>query len=326
MNIETGEWWVCDYEITEIAPDIEQFHLGHLKVISTKKDSPVRFYNPLTYEGGVEYEGIGKKPYQPKTAGIDGRQPHIELARLDTANIDDILKFTSTYGLLGLWGVGKALNGLEGSDHSRTCSLSLIESFSPGGTIGYGDHFEPLDSFIAATRKFQSAYAIMQVIRDKHQGGNNIGLWSEFKSIADPYIEAISPRISRDMETGLPKIIWDFKSLINVCYYRLIQDATGGMLRNCGLEKCKLPFLAKNHDDNYCSKECRHKGTMAKLANRRIKGDLRDMEERGEIDKSLRWEAGKKAQELYDNGVRNYEELSEIINSLIEQEKSKEDK
>jgi len=313
MDIENGYWWVCDYEIKEITPDIEKFHLGPLRVISAKKDSPVRFYNPFIYKEKIEHEVIGKKSYQPQKADGEEWPPHMALARLDTTNKNAIQEFASTYGPLGLWFTDKPLNQLEFSDyHRRTCSQTLIDSIDRddlehGG--GYRKFFEPLDSFIATAQKYQSAYDYLMAIKEKKKGRHEFEIWSNFKQIAEPYLQEIKPHVGRDTNTGLPTIVWDFKNLINCCYFRLIQDIQGNIPKRCGRKRCNRPFLAKNIEENYCSKECYRMGNMANLSIRRIKNELRDMEKRGEIDKPMRWLAGSEAQELYNDGLRDYEEL-----------------
>lgn len=327
MDLKTGKWFVCDYEIKEITPDTEKYHLGTIKVISSKEGSRMRFYEPLTFGGDIEYEGFGKKPYQPEKADGAEWPPHLALARLDTTSINSILSFVSTYGLLGLWLIRDKsffLKWDNGDYHARSCDYASKIACNIGENKATLNFLEPLSAFITVANEFKSAVQLLIAMKRKQPEKYDGELWHNFSQIVEPYLKQIHPIIARDTTTGLPTTAWNFINLINYCYFRLLQDIQGGTFRPCKFNKCNRPFLAKNAEDTYCSKECRHKGTMANLAIRRVKNDLRDMESTSQINKSLRWDAGKEAQKLYDRGLRDYEELLQKVSVFIEQEKSKE--
>ncbi len=306
MEAETGKWCAYDYEIIEIEDNNKP-----VKIIVAKDTSYERVYNPLTLGSNVEYEGYGKTPYQPKESDIGNYPPHIELARLDINNENEILKFTSNFGVLGLEGRYHDCN-YDNKTYKRVKNL-----FRPNRKYlykGLRHRFEFLADFKYAVERYQKAFAILRTIQEKKT--KDIDLFSEFSEISQPYLDVIYPLT--DMDTiGLPKIIWFFPGLINSCYFRLIQEAQGNRLALCSFKKCRRPFLAKTIDDNYCSVECRHKGTMANLSIRKVKNEIRDMENKEEISKELRWAAGRKAQELYDDGLRDYETLLVETKSFI---------
>ncbi len=140
MNIETGKWFAYDYEIIEL-PD----NNGPVKVIVAMDSPRERIYDPLTLESNVKYEGYGKIPYQPKEPSIGNYQPHIELARLDLSNENEILKFTYEFGLLGLW-LNSDFNRVYNEEAYKRLQKSLIPS-RKYLLNGYRVHFEFLADF-----------------------------------------------------------------------------------------------------------------------------------------------------------------------------------
>ncbi len=323
MEIEAGKWFVCNYEIREITLPGQSVTY---EVIVAEENSPVKMYNPLLFEVDTRYKD-GKKSHQPKRADMSNseekirRTPEIELARLDVANIDEIKKFTSTYGLLGLW---PETNNYLIYEKQTYKDLQNILRYRQDNDNTYRIHFELLRDFIRTAEVYKKAFFISKEIRDNKPGTDVHKLYSDFHVIANPYIEKIYPRIDCDIISGLPKIIWLFPGLINYCFFKLIQSIQGNRLKTCDFKKCNKPFLAINKEDNYCSEECRHKATMANLSIRKVKAGLRDMEKSGEISKEIRWTVGKKVQKLYDDGLKDYEKLFKKTIKLINDEKKEE--
>jgi hypothetical protein len=63
---------------------------------------------------------------------------------------------------------------------------------------------------------------------------------------------------------------WAFPSLLSALYAMLMQDATGGRLRECQNARCGKPFVARRKDQEYCSKLCRDATRQRELRLRKL--------------------------------------------------------
>ncbi|MGD0621290.1 MAG: hypothetical protein ABSA82_02340, partial [Thermacetogeniaceae bacterium] len=193
-------------------------------------------------------------------------------------------------------------------------------------------HCEPLELFIYATEKYQTAVMRLADIDEKRitLKGVNTPDAEEIKwELGDKatvlqsengldLLDGCIPRPEYDKEEARWFLGWQTRSLLDACYLSLTLTMT--MRDHAGLKRCarcNRPFLAATEHDVYCSIKCRKRGTVAKIASRQVWGWLRGKLKAGEINKTAWKLAHAETDRLYENGLRNKDQLQARVETFL---------
>jgi hypothetical protein len=319
-------FYVCDYRIEEVPVEGP-----YTEVIAPVIDSEVREVFPLRQRkqeleqnykqrlganmpDSKHFPDIAEKAYQPVNPEGKEWPAYLALARLDWRNRDAIRRFCSTYGLLGLWKHPLWKDEKPMFAEQKRSTRSKFTKHSgwydnpvPKAKKENCRHFqyyrEPLEVFVRAVRSYQDTF---NDIMKFHGAGTKEKKESHALDVKWDMGMVLDGCIPRPIyENGRWIFAWNFRSLLDACYFclylNLTEQGSAGYKR-CKDEKCKRPFKATTERDEYCCIRCRKKHTVAKVANRQVKDWLRKKLKAEEINKKAWGLAHAETDRLYDVG------------------------
>jgi hypothetical protein len=296
-------------------------------VIAAIPGSEVTEYSPVEWGRERREYGTweGKLPYQPKAREGTEWPPHLALARLNLQDEAAVVQFCSLYGLLGLRYIPKWKNRVPFLANERPVK-SIFGTLSgwynypapepkPPNWHHVQTFCEPLDLFREAAQEYQEACCLIEKVREAPpEKAQSFAFDAENTMIG--YLGGCTPRPI--FQNGRWLLGYQFRSLLEACYFRLLLDLTEGAsgFRRCGNPKCNRFFLARYEKDTYCCKLCRKQATVDRTAIREVKRWLKEKRKAGEITKEEWQVAGKRADELYKK-LKDIETLKEAVEASI---------
>ncbi len=312
----------CQYRIVSIqTPEDEQIPFLRRSVIEAVPGSVVEWYDPMDTLRNVNSRS---RAYQPRELSEDSMPPHVALANLKVREDAAIERFCTQYGLLGLREIPHWKNRYQ---LAKVWWQSPIPDPRPPGWHHVQTYREPLDLFEEAVEEFQQVYGLLDEMRmasgEKKQ---SLALDVQLELLGD-----LNGCTIRPIFNGEKWILgYQFRSLLDVCYFRLVLDMvqsehkTPRRCSNCGA------FFIASRNQEYCSERCRKSASVARLADRTVKRKLNELYARGCITRELLDEARAEVNRLYDrgnpNGIKNAEvldsEIAKFIKSRLESRSS----
>jgi hypothetical protein len=177
---------------------------------------------------------------------------------INVENVDEILNFVNTWGLLGLLRVnkyseaavlpGKILSvGLEREQFSRWYEYLPVNA----GKLRW---MEPLQIFKQAASDYQTLFKELEYARNAVKEPDSI---VNTELIFKQMLSGITVRPRWDNITRDWTMDWEFKSLLDLIYLRTLLDFQNKSFARCIREGCSKVFVNTKSSNQFCSDQCK---------------------------------------------------------------------
>lgn len=221
------------------------------EIKSTNGFNEIYEYNPSTFRG------INKSPRKAIENNEDS--PRVALANLDSRNIEDVLSFTNTWGLLDLQNISffeevsfEERKGIQYQDLFRNSSSSLKR--------------EPLFLFQMACNHYHKLLNLLhawETLKQKQESekqkhdNENIQLVDAIKANINQIIRSNVPRLTSSEDCKSFEYTIFNNSLFGSIYALTAEELINGlMLKMCINKRCGIYFRPTRSDKKYCSGSC----------------------------------------------------------------------
>jgi hypothetical protein len=141
--------------------------------------------------------------------------------------------------------------------------LQPEQHYPPLASPKLWDHLsEPLDEFKIAVHNLR--FTVERAKTGPSKTGDAIEDETQAWMHPRRLQHTINPRVQRVYRAVRPTAdgglaaVWVFPSLLSALYTMLMEDVTGGRLRECSNERCRKPFVPGRSDQSYCSTRCKN--------------------------------------------------------------------
>ncbi|TEB08627.1 hypothetical protein Psch_02193 [Pelotomaculum schinkii] len=250
LPLQTTSWYHSKYTLKE------NNGIVYLVAEGGTKPEP---YQPLEAQPPKK-NNRNSQPYYPEEWNC---LPHINLARLDLNNQNDILDFVNRWGLLGLWEVKdyrywsfwpyeRFIMIHKDNPVVKTFSYHYINpDFMDGRSRSHHQRYrEPLDAFIKAAQEYQNCITLLEGDADDK---------SDAQDLLNKYISDCHPTawyITEPKEQWTSH--WQSPSLLHTCYLIRWMDLISLRdYKRCKHKTCRKIFIAERPNERYCSFRCK---------------------------------------------------------------------